>query len=51
MKLHQKRKNYRLAIKRLAKQGMINRPDGLMVAKAQCVDNSMRRDYSPQGSN
>lgn len=48
MKVHTKKKAYRAALKQMAKNGMANRPDGIMVRRGQLKDDSMKRDYYPQ---
>lgn len=49
MKIHVKKKAYRLAIKQLAKAGYANNENGQMVKRNFLKESSMRRDYSPQG--
>lgn len=47
-KIHTKKKAWRAAIKRRAKDGYANNANGQMVPRAQLSDNSMKRDYYPQ---
>jgi hypothetical protein len=48
MKIHVKKKAYRLMVKQTAKAGFINDTSGRFIQRSQAVDNSMKRDYSPQ---
>lgn len=49
MKAYEKRKSYRLSLRKLRLAGMINAADGRMIPKNQIPDSSMRRDYFPNG--
>lgn len=48
MKAYDKKKAYRRVCKANAKAGLINRPDGTWVNRAQVAATSMARDYHPQ---
>jgi Tfp pilus assembly protein PilF len=48
MKIHTKKKAYRLACKLAARDGRINNPQGQWVNRSSVPDTSMKRDYSPQ---
>jgi hypothetical protein len=47
MKMHTKKRAYRLACKRIAQDGRINTAQGQWVGRGT-VNTSMGRDYSPQ---
>jgi hypothetical protein len=49
MKIHVKKKATRAAWKQLAATGFMNRPDGSWGNRGSAPDNSMKRDFSPQG--
>ena len=48
MKIHTKKKLYRLSLKQAAKEGYINDADGKLIRRGQARDGSMKRDFYPQ---
>jgi hypothetical protein len=49
-KTHAKKKAYRAWCKEQAREGRMNQANGLFTNRSGATDNSMKRDYFPQGS-
>ena len=48
MKVHARKKAFRLACKQKARDGKMNNAEGQWINRSQGSDNSMKRDYWPQ---